>query len=383
MIEYKKIQEERVVSRKTNSQNYFLNEKYLEVIEKFGNEGSQQEIENGKNIKAAFKRRFPKKDFGKPSKETGKVFSQEFSRYFFKLLRRCHKDSSGKYIFARADNQHSWAPALSNNCKIHRDGCPLYCIRNTHNVDILEQRKINQAKIFKPKKGVDDLEKFNVWKRPDYQKEREKIFLCYGEAENCTFEPTSFVKTSEKTMELDEMCKKRISNEEWVKNKGPNFAMHANIFKEGSIKKASIHYKKGDFTTCLKILKAAFDLDKLRSKYDPKYKLIYEANLKAKSSEKPENDLYNRFMHRNEGEAVPDDWDGKNKKNLRMLDEVWFMYKAILDFEVDRTKEIKKIKGELTAVKHKKQGKESKFKLSKWQEDKYFEMFKSIMCPLR
>jgi len=39
------------------------------------------------------------------------------------------------------------------------------------------------------KKKLIEKETLNLWKRPDVKKEKEKIFMCFEDAEHCTFEP--------------------------------------------------------------------------------------------------------------------------------------------------------------------------------------------------
>jgi hypothetical protein len=351
-IRYLHLTEARLTTGKSISINHFLCDMYKMMI---------------KNHSKSTRRRFPKmKNYGKVKKSRFNNYPIQLKYYFFNLYKRLGMNQEGKLIFANYDNMPFWAPSLSNKCKIHSNNCPSYCKNNTHNQLINIQKSTNFNTLFGlDKVKLNEDERLHLWKRKDEQimEERKKIFLCLSEAEHCTFEPK--LNKEENQLTNEEIINKRISNKMWVTQMGGNFSSRFPlVYKEGIYKKAVIMFQEGRFTDVLNQLQNAFDLDLIKSHFDPKYAEIYKKKKleeNKKDGDAPRNDFHSMF-NGGGGEkkkAEPDDFS--NPKNKQICFEVYSILKAIDDHRKSKKREIKKIKDELKIV----QETEKEIRLSK------------------
>lgn len=388
--------------------------------DQFFSELYQYCVKNHKNI---CKRLFPRRGEGirggyKARKKTRfNNYPSAFKLYFTRYYHCMNKDAHGKFIFAYKENLPFWAPTMKNNCKIHNNSsCPLYCTYNTFNMLITEQKNKSIQVCLNPKLELTDAERLNLWKRKDLLQEKQKIFLCFNEAEHCTFEPKINKKTNE-YIDNEEIINKRISNKEWVNHMGHNFASsYPLVYKEGCFKKAKIAFQDGNFTETIKILSNAFDIDSIKAHFDPKYEIIYKKKLEEekKKEKMNKNEMTSMFDNENNKKKQniqPDNY--KNGKNKEICFQIFSIVSEIESYKKGKEREAKKIEEELKII--------NKFKneslniknnnipvndvsnklanditsknytqadaLNKIKEnflkDRYFKFFKSIMCPLK
>jgi hypothetical protein len=389
VIKYYKKMKDRLSTGKIESQSKFLNAMYQEMSKKFPE---------------ATKRHFKKTNYGvlKKAYKYKKLhiyYPESLKYYFFQLLRRLGINDKGKYVFAKTDNLSFWGPSLSNACKVHTNGCPLYCTHNTHNDMILQQREKNFSEIFSLNNGkLEKDEKFNFWKRPELIKEKEKIFMCLDEAKHCTFEP-NICKTKDDIAKLEalspqEIVDRRVSNMKWVNEMGTNFTKFPVVFKDGICKKAKILFNEGRYEECKKLLEKAFYLDDLKAYFDPKFaeklkKQRREERLKEGKEDDP-NEVFKREENKKKKEIMPDNFN--NPKNKEICYDVYIMLKAMEDYKKNKNKAVKKLKEEIKMIEFNKnpnnqENADPKFNETnpqfKYLKDKYFTMFRTIMCPLK
>ena len=363
VIEYYKKMSKRLDKDKDGieSINIFLNNMYKEMSRKHRNA-----------TKLYFKK--PRCEVLKKTykfKKNHTFYPRKLKYYFFRLLRRIGiKD--GKITFAKIDNLPFWGPTLSNNCKIHGNNCPIYCCYNTHNEMIRENRDKNFNKNFNIKnykKKLEEKETLNLWKRPDVKKEKEKIFMCFEDAEHCTFEP-KLTKNINENLEKDKLINSRLNNMEWVNNLKID-----TILKQGKVKRAKIAFENGNYTEFDNLLKNCFD-----------FKQIEEA--KKKELERDKKDKKEKKNDKNE----------KRDKNQQITDEAYMMNKEIGRYRMRQTNQSKKLEKELDMIKYKKQYSNNKRVTSKeiisdpkysdkdpqyiFVKEKYFNC-KDKMCPLK
>jgi hypothetical protein len=368
--------------------------------------------------KHSTKRRFPRVVYGGLKKKSRfSNYPKELKYYFKRLMNRMQINKKGEFVFARNDNMSFWAPSLSNQCKIHRNNCPLYCSNNTQNRDILDQRKKNFNHVFNPGTKLEEGERLNVWKRKDstIKDTKSRIFLLNSEVEHCTFEPKINKKEDDmRLLSSEDIINKRISNKQWVDNMGGNFSKFPILFKEGIVKRANIHFQSGNFTECLRLLETAFELDPIRAKFDAKFKVIYEKRLEeeSKKGKKKDDDPFERFGGMDKKKHIEKDIFS-NPKNNEVCYQVFCMLKDIDEYKGGLKKEAKKIKEEIKLIKdgkkdksilenHSKQLLEQSTLIMKshdsfnklqtiqktmhtinFVKDKYFKFFKTLMCPLK
>ena len=381
----------------------------IELISNFLN---QVEQNIRKNFPEAAKRKFGNKD---PSnnqnaykyKKLHKYYSDGLKYYFFKLLRRLGVNEKGKFVFAKTDNLSFWGPAMSNNCKVHTNGCPLYCTHNSHNTMILEQREKNFNEIFN--NGENNLqkdEKFNMWRRPELIKEKEKIFMCLDDARQCTFEPNINKTTDDifkiNNMNQEELVATRANNDKWIDEMGENFSTRFPVvFKDGVCKKAKIAFASGKFDETNKILEKAFNIDDIKAYFEPKYAIYLKKKREEEriKEEKRKNDPNQpkEDPKKKKKQVIPDNFN--NAKNKEICLEVYMMIKAMEDYKKNRKKTANKLKDEIAMIEFNKKilnnetvdtksisvnkkfsDENPKFTFIK---DKYFNYFKTIMCPLK
>ena len=365
--------------------NIFLNNMYKEMSRKHRNA-----------TKLYFKR--PRCEVLKKTykyKKNHTFYPRKLKYYFFRLLRRIGTDNKGRIVFAKNDNLPFWSPSLSNNCKVHGNNCPIYCCHNTHNNMIKELRDKNfntNFNIKKNKKKLVEKETLNLWKRPDLKKDKEKIFMCFDDAEHCTFEPKLVKKENEMNeMEKDEIINSRLNNMKWVNDMGQNFTtVRGTIYKEGILKRAKIFFADGRYENTIKELKKAFDLEAIK---------IFKKNGEYKPKQK-ENNNDNRprsVFDRKRNENEPTE-DFKNEKNLQLIDEVYFMLKNIEVYRKRQKSQSKKLEKEIDMFEYNKQFVNNKRVNSRdissnpdysdknpqfvFVKDKYFNC-KNEMCPLK
>ena len=379
----------------------------IELISNFLN---QVEQHIRKNFPEAAKRKFGNKDPANNQnaykyKKLHKYYSDGLKYYFFKLLRRLGVNEKGKFVFAKTDNLSFWGPAMSNNCKVHTHGCPLYCTHNSHNTMILEQREKNFNEIFN--NGEDNLqkdEKFNMWRRPELIKEKEKIFMCLDDAKQCTFEP-NINKTVDdinkiNAMDQDELIATRVNNDKWIEEMGQNFAIRFPVvYKDGICKKAKNLFAEGKFDDTKKLLEKAFNLDDIKAYFEPKYASYLKKKReedRKKAEIKNPNDPIEDQRNKKKIQIIPDNFN--NPKNKEICTEVYMMCKAMENYKKNRQKSAKQLKEELSMIKYNKKivnnervetkniTVDDKFSDSnpkfRYIKDKYFNGFKE-MCPER
>jgi len=314
-----------------------------------------------KNNYKACQRRFPKEhNYGKKSKN--KNVPKELTCFFNKLFNRLFIDGDGKVYFSKLDNMSFWAPSKSNNCKIHSNNCPLYCLKNTQNKEIILQRNNNFKIVHDNDRKLLEDERLHLWKRNELLKEKEKIFLCFNEAEHCTFEPkVNKTENDFNGLTAEDIVKKRLNNKTWVAKMGKNYIQtNPIIFKEGRCKMAKIAYNAGKFQDCIHILNKAFDLERLKAQFDKNYAIIY--NKKIEKEKKEGNSQREFDYERRKPEVPPDNF--KDNKNLEICIEVYSMIKDIDDFKNDRKKQAKKLIDELALIKKAKHDPEIRKKLN-------------------
>lgn len=256
--------------------------------------------------------------------------------------------------------------------------------------------------------------------------------MCFSEVEHCTFEPRlNIQKNAEKP---EEVVHKRLSNKEWVVKMGDNFQKRFPlIHKEGQLKVAKIAYQGGDFTKALKIITSNFNVELIKCHFDKKYEEAYKKRKKEENLKKQEDEIKKESQTQNkegQGEEVktnfnahfddkPSKFDEEKKivhiaddftipKNVQICAEVYDIIMDIESFKKERKKEAKKIEDEVNLIKGSKLDKMSdtlksikvtnslgnsmnntlantKCSLAhtNYIKDKYFKLFKSIMCPLK
>ena len=324
---------------KIESINIFLNNMYKEMSKKHRNA-----------TRLYFKR--PRCEVLKKTykyKKNHTFYPRKLKYFFFRLLRRIGVDQKGKLVFAKTDNLPFWSPSLSNNCKIHGNNCPIYCCYNTHNEMIKELRDKNfnsNFNIKQCKKKLIEKETLNLWKRPDIKKEKEKIFMCFDDAEHCTFEPKLIQNGPDQ--EKDEIINSRLNNMKWVNEMGKNFTIRrGTIYKEGVLKRAKIFFNDGRYKDTIKELKKAFDLEAIK---------IFKKNGEYKPKQKDKDNNYNKprnIFDRKKDENEPTE-DFKNEKNLQLINEVYFMLKTIEEFRRRQKSQTNKLKDEIELIEYNK-----------------------------
>ena len=401
VIKYYKLMTKRLKSGKIEMISKFLNGMYQEMLSKH---------------KEATHRRFRKIGYGtlkkvSKFKKMHIYYPNSLKFYFFQLLRRLGKNERGKFVFAHTDNLSFWGPSLSNNCKVHTNGCPLYCTHNSHNDMILQQRAKNFNEIFAPNTTLEKDERFNLWKRPELIKEKEKIFMCLDEAKHCTFEP-KIVKRADDIAKLnqmnqDELAEKRLNNMKWVGEMGPNFsAKFPIVYKDGICKKAKIAFADGRFSEVMKLLEKAFDIEQVKAYFDPKFAVELKKR-KMEEQKKLEQDkkegkvdnmeVFKKEEQKKKIEVTPDDFNKPKNKEICM--EVFLMVKAIEDYKKSKKKAAQRLKNEIAMIEYNRKIEKNEIVDSKnikpdekmteknpqfkYIKDRYFKFFKTLMCPLK
>ena len=362
----------------SESINHFLNNMYKEMS-----------IKHRNATKLYFKK--PRCEVLKKTykfKKNHVYYPRNLKYFFFKLLRRLGRDANGKLVFAKTENLPFWGPSLSNTCKIHGKNCPIYCCRNTHNdmIKVLRNKNFNtNFNIKKNKRKLEEKENLNLWKRPDLVKEKEKIFMCFEDAEHCTFEPKLMSKKGGLEEDKEELINSRLNNMKWVNDMGENFTIvRGTIYKEGILKRAKILFADGRYQDTIKLLKKAFDLEAIKIF---KEKGEYKPKDKGQKDDNQPKSIFDRKRDVNEPTE-----DFKNTKNLQLCDEVYFMLTAINKYKGKQKGQIKKLKKEIEIIEYNKQkkidtkeindGLEKSEKFT-YYKDKYFNFFKTVMCPLK
>ena len=385
VIEYYKSMESRLSKdqKGVESINLFLNNLYKEMSKK-----------HREATKIYFKR--PRMEVLKKTYRYKKIqifYPKKLKFYFFRLLRRLGRDKNGNLVFARNENIPFWSPSLSNKCKVHGNKCPIYCCHNTHNNMIKESKDKNFNTNFnlkKNKKKLVEKETLNLWKRPDLKKKKEEIFMCFDDAEHCTFEPK--LQKPPYELEKEAIIKSRLNNDNWVKDMGPLFTLvRGTIYKEGILKQAKILFAQGKYEQTEELLKKGFNLDVFKS-YKPKFLLKPGETLKVvggkveikkdekkeekdeekkeekkeeekkeekkeeekKEDEKKDNKINNikvPMFNRNIDLSKPME-NFNNEKNIQLLDEIYFMLETIKEYKKRQNKQSKKLKREMEMINH-------------------------------
>ena len=369
--------------------NLFLNNIYKEMSKKFKNA-----------TRIYFKHPRPevlKKTYKYKKNHT--FYPKKLKFYFFRLLRRIGTDNKGNLVFAKNENIPFWSPSLSNKCKIHGNNCPIYCCYNTHNKMIKESCDKNfntNFNIKNNKKKLVEKETLNLWKRPDLSNQKKQIFMCFDDAEHCTFEPK--LSKPSFALEKDALIESRLNNDKWVKEMGRNFTtVRGTIYKEGILKKAKILFSEGKYDDTIKLLEKAFDLNVFKG-YKPSFLLgegetnklsgikkeekkeeMNEENKDEKKEEKKEenkeeekkeekkeeekkeeekkdgqnNNIKMPAFRRNIDESKPSE-NFKNEKNRQLLDEIYFMLETIKEYKKRQKIQSKKLKKEIELINHEK-----------------------------
>ena len=364
--------------------NIFLNNMYKEMSRKHRNA-----------TKLYFKR--PRCEVLKKAykyKKNHTFYPRKLKYFFFRLLRRIGTNKNGKLVFAKNDNLPFWSPSLSNNCKIHGNNCPIYCCHNTHNDMIKELRDKNfntNFNIKKNKKKLIEKETLNLWKRPDLKKDKEKIFMCFDDAEHCTFEPKLIKSPNDIEPEKEEVINSRINNMKWVNEMGQNFTIRrGTIYKEGILKRAKIFFADGRYEDTIKELKRAFDLEAIKIF---KKKGEYKPKQKEKDNDNRPRSIFDRKKNENEPTE-----DFKNPKNLELIEEVYFILRTIEEYRKKQKNQVKKLEKEKEYIEHIKKGVYNEKVTTKeidnrpefsddnpkysYVKNKYFN-YKTEMCPLK
>ena len=241
------------------------------------------------------------------------------------------------------------------------------------------------------KKKLTEKETLNLWKRPDLKKDKEQIFMCFDDAEHCTFEP-KLIKRDGEPQEKDYFVNSRLNNMKWVNDMGTNFTtIRGTIYKEGILKRAKILFADGRYEDTIKELKKGFDLEAIK---------IFKKNGEYKPKQKDNNNNNNNnqprsIFDRKKNENEPTE-DFKNEKNKQLIEEVYFMLKTIEEYHKRQKNQNKKLNNELELYKHEKKianneivntkeiNTKTKYKDENPQytfvKNKYFN-YKTKMCP--
>ena len=300
-IEYYKRMKQRLINKKFELISKLLNRIYANMLTEHPN---------------ATKRKFKKIGYS-TFKKAGKFkkmhiyYPNSLKYYFFSLVRRIGENENGELEIAPLKNLPFWGSAMSNNCKVHSNGCPVDCIYNTHNDMLLQQRSSNYKQIYAPNK-MKELrkdERFNFWKRPELIEEKEKIFMNLGDAKNCTFEPkiNKLDKDEDviKGLSKEELVQKRLHNREWVNKMGPEFKdRFPLVYKEGMCKFVKGIFAEGRYDKALNELKKAFNLDKIEAFFDA------EKGINTKKKVQPKKQA--------QGEEKKDDSENEPKKESKI-----------------------------------------------------------------
>ena len=253
-------------------------------------------------------------------------------------------------------------------------------------IKVLRNKNFNtNFNIKKNKRKLEEKENLNLWKRPDLVKEKEKIFMCFEDAEHCTFEPKLMNNKGGVEEDKEELINSRLNNMKWVNDMGENFTIvRGTIYKEGILKRAKILFADGRYQDTIKLLKKAFDLEAIKIF---KEKGEYKPKDKGQKDDNQPKSIFDRKRDVNEPTE-----DFKNTKNLQLCDEVYFMLTAINKYKGKQKGQIKKLKKEIEIIEYNKQKKidtkeinDSLEKSGKfaYYKDKYFNFFKTVMCPLK
>ena len=182
----------------------------------------------------------------------------------------------------------------------------------------------------------------------------------------------------------------------WVEEMGTNLIQKFPIkYKEGICKKAKILFADGRYEDTIKELKKAFDLDEVKGHFEPDY--LEKIKAKKKLERDENQDIFKKEENKKKLEIIPDNYN--KPKNAEICNEVYFMIKSIEEYHKRQKRDMRKLKEEIDIIEYNKRfvnnkpvdtreinsdpkysEKNPKFTYIK---DKYFNYFKTIMCPLK
>jgi hypothetical protein len=246
----------------------------------------------------AVKQDFPNYNYGSVKKASGastfeKSYPLSFKLYFFQIVKNYLKTPNG-LILLKSLPCHFWAPSSVSRCTIHVSmDCPPNCAYSTYNKPSLRQTFSHV------KSSFSWFDRLKPWRRDDMVQAKEKIFMSYSDARECTFEPVVGTKVPKKHLELSKYLHPGISqhfNEDaipvpqtWVEEFGKNFQRRdALIYKTGVFKQAKILFDAGKFSMFKEKLNEAFNMPFIFNHFKP-------GSVKdpAKLHEKPLEDIAN------------------------------------------------------------------------------------------
>jgi len=246
----------------------------------------------------AVKQDFPNYNYGSVKKAKGgttfdKSYPLMFKLHFFQVVKNYLRTPNGM-ILLRTLPCHFWAPSSAARCTIHvSTDCPPNCAYSTYNKSALRQT------ISHVKSSFSWFDYLKPWRREDMAEAKQKIFMSYADARECTFEPIVGTKVPKKHFELAKYLHPGISqhfNEDsvpvpqtWVEEFGKNFQRRdALIYKTGVYKQAKLLFEAGKFSKFKEKLNEAFNIPFIMNHFKPG-----SVTDPAKLHEKPLEDISN------------------------------------------------------------------------------------------
>lgn len=190
-----------------------------------------------------------------------------------------------------------------------------------------------------------------VWRRRDFKKKLEEVYMLQSETENCTFEPEagSLSKTNHLTLKVlpnlarDGVLTSEPDPEAYFKKLGKNFEKsHPEVYKAGVLKKAKLLYQQGKYEEAMNKLHEGFNIMSIKKRNDPNFmkRFMAEELLKKKNErEKKEKEEEMKkatgpkrvALQRDQPDEIKkkpeEDWE--NKKLIPILIEAYDLVNTI------------------------------------------------------
>jgi len=231
-------------------------------------------------------------------------------------------------------------------CTMHDFGCPEGCQYITLNKRVLLKTNMLRRKEKEPKTF-----RSRVWRRKDFKKALESVYMLGSELENCTFEPEagSMSKNIETTLRANPNLRQEDVVEEpdpeaYFNKLGKNFeTSHPEVYKAGVLKRARLKYMQGKYEEAMNTLSEGFNINSIKKRFDPKFmkhlagdlflkiKQERQAKEKAEANKASGVSFLNKRIQREEPESQkkkPEE-DFDNKKLLFILREAFDLIEII------------------------------------------------------
>lgn len=276
----------------------------------------------------AMKKHFPYYNYGRAKKENGeftfnKSYPLVWKHHFFSLVKSYLRTSEG-LILLKSLPCNFWTPPSSSKCTVHANmDCPPNCGYVTLNKKALKQTFIEEKYV------MNWHEKLRPWARPDVAEQKEKIFMSYADARECTFEPKTGSKVPKKHLDLAMQTFSELRNT-IMPGEAPNFAMWVNrmgqnfrsrdplIYKAGVFKQAKAIFLQGAPEQAKKKLIENFNIPCILDHFEP-------GKPRPTINEKP-LEIFN------------------NPQNLELMTNVYQLYSSIREIKIDLRRQIEKLK---------------------------------------